>query len=383
MNLYFSLQGLLLLTQSNAFPSLTLTSLRRTTSAVTGGSTNGKIHPLSFSSQGIHRGGAFTDITSSSSSSSTAHYDSSSSYDESSSDSEHDESYDAVDIDVVTNKDRSGNTAAQSARKMSNFAMNPIDRFKLSKSYFLSSMLWLSVTMDIVNNKKKRCLLLPGAQEVGGRIASSNIVATVCLASGFVLAATVSYLLSLEFKKEDKGLSASSVAEDTTTTLAKGDTGDYEYFTSNENVRKRMHLFILLFGLINQGANLNPSSAPFLGMSGFVINVHNSLIAFSAWKKDTIVEGQTVKRELMDIGQSALKGFLPSKSKSINIHIKSWQRFLSTAFSLGSGVAILRAIGIIGSSLVPYYLNGMVSFNLFEFIIHLGRGDGRRKTIQF
>jgi hypothetical protein len=319
------------------------------------------------------RGGASTSV------STTDLYDSSSDY-SSSDDDEYDETYDVNDIDVVTTKDYAGQNAAKSARIMSNFAMNPSERFQLGKSYFLTSLLWLSITMDVVNNKKKRCLLIPGASEFGGKVVASNVRSTVFLALGFVLSAGISFLLSSEFKKEDKGLSSVATANDNDNATIKVDNDTKgEYFTSNEKVRKKLHLFIFLFSLINLGGNINPPSAPFLGMSGFVINIHNCLIAFSAWKKDTIVEGQTVKKELKDIGHSILTLFGKQQQKSMSSKkvngngngkpIPLWQIYTSRLFSVATGISMIRIVNIIRSSLLPYYLAGSVSQLSIVFIL--------------
>ena len=266
---------------------------------------------------------------------------------------------DKVDIDIIT--DRAGNKAAQSARPMSNFAMDANDRFQLGKSYFLSAILWMSITMDVVNNKRKRCLIFPDVVDVGGRIASKgNLIQTITLALGFGVAASVAYLISNELKKDDgeKIITTATKSKDTYSSI---DDSSY-VFTNNENVRKKLHFFLFLFGITNLGANINPSSAPFLGMSGFVINAHNALIALNAWKKDTIVEGQTVKREWNDMTNMVVNVFTSWKVRDTSASLTFWQKSMSFMFPVVLSIAFLSGVNVIFTSLVPYYLTGMVRY---------------------
>ena len=253
-----------------------------------------------------------------------------------------------VDVDVVT--DRAGNQAAQSAKQMSNFAMSQTVRFQLGKSYFLSSMLWLSLTMDIVTNSKKRHLIFP-IMSSGGLTRQ-----TIFLAMGFMLSALLSYLLSIELKK-DNAISPKMGGQKSSSAMMSKQNG---LITNDENVRKKLHLYLSLFGLINLGANLNPPSAPFLGMTGFVINVHNSLIALNAWRKDTIVEGQTIRNELLGIYSSVVGLVQSGKRESIGTVIHS---MITIALSMGVGISLVSVLSIVGTSLLPYYLTGMVSAN--------------------
>ena len=102
----------------------------------------------------------------------TAHYSKSSSYhdddtddDDNTTDSESYDSYDdynydydtvdAVDAQVITsNNDPRGTyqRAASTAKPMSDFAIDETTLAQIGKSYFMTSLLWLSVTMDIVTN---------------------------------------------------------------------------------------------------------------------------------------------------------------------------------------------------------------------------------------
>ncbi len=320
----------------------------------------------------------------------TSHYSSSSSYDDDDdiieSDSSGSESYDSYDsyeyddeVDTVDAQVITGGTyerAASTAKPMSNFAMDETMLAQIGKSYFMTSLLWLSVMMDIVTNSKKRSLIFPA-----GAISGTNGVATAGLASGFALSSIISYLLSVELNR-----GATTTPTPNEILIRRKQENEEYVFIMNERVRKKMHLYLFLFGLCNLGAHLNSSKAQFLGMSGFIINVHNALIAFNSWKKDTLAEGQTIKKELMDIGHLFVKSLFfwrgrkgdgngngannddsasNKNGKEVHIHSEKHTKakvvWLSNIFSIASIIAILRAVTIVVSSLVPYYYLGSVS----------------------
>ena len=257
----------------------------------------------------------------------------------------------AIDVDIVT--DKAGDSAAKSARLMSSFAMSPQERFQLGKSYSLTALLWSSITLDVLNNKRKRCWMVPGVEVVHGQIVTwGTFLKVMNLALGYVLAAGISYFLSNEFKKKDKGLSSSSSAS------SYDIENTNEFMTKDESIRKKMHLFLFLFGVLNLGAHLNYSKAPFLGMSGFVINTINSLTALDGWKKDTIVEGQTVKGELIQIGKSFMDSFKSLSDGRMFMEVeKSWQKLVLSIVTMISGLAVVQGLRILLTVLMPYYLS--------------------------
>jgi len=293
-------------------------------------------------------------------------YDTGSHFD--SSDCDEDVDNAAYNIDVVN--DQEGNNAAKNAKKMSNFSMNDADRTQLSKSYSLSSILWLSITMDILFNSKKRCLLMPEVVRIGGKVAYSNICTTILLASGFMLAAGLSFVLSRSLNMDDEDNRSSNKLRSTSTTAKSM----YNFITNQERSRQKMHLLLFSFGIVNLGANINPTSAPFLGMSGFIINTHNALIGLNGWMKDTIVEGRTVKQEIMNTCKSIVHSLLPQRN-TVSVDSASmtmWQKLTSSMLSLAIIVSIINIIAITNASLLPYYAMGKMKVAPIEHLQLIG-----------
>eukprot|EP00551_Chaetoceros_affinis_P012305 CAMPEP_0203669986 /NCGR_PEP_ID=MMETSP0090-20130426/6201_1 /ASSEMBLY_ACC=CAM_ASM_001088 /TAXON_ID=426623 /ORGANISM="Chaetoceros affinis, Strain CCMP159" /LENGTH=432 /DNA_ID=CAMNT_0050534755 /DNA_START=308 /DNA_END=1603 /DNA_ORIENTATION=+ len=311
-----------------------------------------------------------------------------------------------VDAEVITSKNDPGgryDRAAATAKPMSNYAMDETTLAQIGKSYFLTSIMWLSLGFDIVTNSRKRSLIFPTSATA---IASSS----AGLSSGFILSSAISYLLSVEFNRgavKSQEVQMQQQQQQQQQKREKKNEKDEYVITMNERLRKKLHLYLCLFGILNLGANLNPSKAPFLGMSGFIINTHNALIAYNSWKKDALVEGQTVRKEFMDIGslfynslffwrEHEGEGGIHSdsnnndNSRGIDVGInsdgenedkktkvwilgtKSLQRCLSTSFSIASLIALIRGAMIIVSSLVPYYLAGSMKVASVEKMQFIG-----------
>ena len=241
-----------------------------------------------------------------------------------------------VEVDIITGAQEIG--AAKLAKPMSKFPMNDEKREQQSKSYFLSSVLWLSLALDTILNKKKRSLLFSGASDVGGRIIASNVVPTFSLASGFVLSAGVAFLLSCDLK-------------DNSFTHCSAETNGSEF---NEKVRKRLHLFLATFGIVNVGANLNSSSAPFLGAGGGAINFYNALIAVNGWSKEVGGGDKNFLMQVIGGFKSIINSFVTSFDSGENPGFS--RRMSSVVYFLGSVIAILRSFNLISNVLVPHYM---------------------------
>ncbi len=146
--------------------------------------------------------------------------------------------------------DESGDDDGDDLVVKSSFEKVSVDaraREQAGQSYFLSSLLWLSLAFDVLLNKSKRLALFGQ-----GQIQLGNIVPTFHLAFGFLLASGTSYWLS-------------------------------HFMSSNEN--QKLPLVLFLFGILNLGAHTNPTQS-FLGQGAAIINIHNALVSINEyWKQ--------------------------------------------------------------------------------------------------
>lgn len=264
------------------------------------------------------------------------------------SDDEDDDS-EAAEVDLVTS--RFADIAAQNAKKMSNFAMDEQSRKQQSKSYFLSAALWCSLALDVVLNRTKRSMLIPGAAEVGGRLAINNLAVTSSLVSGYLLSAGLSFFLSKDLSRDDT-------------------TWDEEL--KIEPMRKQLHVLLLSFGLVNLCANINPASAPFLGLGGFVINSHNALIGLNGWLKESSSSSSlkggsnhdSSMKDLLKTVASLPRGLFRTAGVSMGFHV----RMMSSLYMSCGIIAAMRGVDIITRSLVPHYMTCYAAKSVSTYI---------------
>lgn len=150
-------------------------------------------------------------------------------------------------------------------------------REQAGQSYFLTSLLWLSLAFDVLLNKNKRLALFGQ-----GQIQLVNIVPTFHLAFGFLLASGTSYWLS-------------------------------HFVSSNEN--QKLPLVLFLFGIFNLGAHTNPTQS-FLGQGAAIINVHNALVSINEyWKQRKLslllIPNKTKQKKPLNHNRSSV--FITSK----------------------------------------------------------------------
>ena len=156
----------------------------------------------------------------------------------------------------------------------------------------LTTALWASLMFDTVLNTSKRSQLFPMPQGASLTLLAT-LLPTALLASGFGLATVTSFLLwrDLDVRADmvasddgtsDKGdafLSLSSGTDDCGGASAELVTG----------VRVSLYLSLFLFGVLSlaaHGGQFLAADAPFLGMSGTLISVHNLLTCFSAFMRE-------------------------------------------------------------------------------------------------
>ena len=164
-----------------------------------------------------------------------------------------------------------------------------------SRNFGIMTALWGSLFFDSILNTAKRAKLFP-VVEGGSSSLLATLVPTTSLASGFGLAATVSFLLWRDMEnradilmsddgtssKGDWFLSLSSQSNDIK------NWEEIEQFASK--TRTRLYLHLSMFGLLSLGAHIGyyfSREAPFLGMSAAIINIYNTLACVSALIKET------------------------------------------------------------------------------------------------
>ena len=163
-----------------------------------------------------------------------------------------------------------------------------------SRNFGIMTALWGSLFFDSILNTAKRAELFPVVESASTSLVAT-LVPTTSLATGFGLAATVSFLLWRDMEsradvlmsddgtssKGDWFLSLSSKSNDE-------NEKEIEQFASK--TRTRLYLHLSMFGLLSLMAHAGyyySRSAPFLGMSAAIINIHNTLACISALIKET------------------------------------------------------------------------------------------------
>ena len=144
---------------------------------------------------------------------------------------------------------------------------------ELGSSYKMVSLLWISLALDVLINPTKRVRLF-GSEYPRIHLAfgqpSFNAFASLVLASGFVVAAGMALICSLDLSMLDKN------------------NNDGDKKKKKENVQafvlRKSSGYLVLFGIMNLMAQAIPN-ALYLGMSAAVINVHNVLAGFNEARK--------------------------------------------------------------------------------------------------
>ena len=254
--------------------------------------------------------------------------------------SDDDDDSEPIEVDLVTSS--FADVAAMNAKQMSNSgsAMDEGSRSQQSNSYFLSAALWASLACDTILNKKKRCMIFPGVAEVGGFIRKSNIAATAGLASGFLLSVGLAFFLATDLNRD----SSTTPVEDE---------------LKNETMRRKLHLLLFSYGIVNLGANINPlGTTPFFGIGGFVINAHNALIALNGWIKESsssAVAGADPNATIMDFFKTS-KSMIGSLFRNADVSLGFTTRMMSSLYMACAFIAVLRSVDIVSNALVPHYM---------------------------
>lgn len=210
-------------------------------------------------------------------------------------------------------------------------------------SYFLSSLLWLSLVMDCVLNKAKRAALLANsagmvaesaplrageAQQVlftfDGRLNLATAIPTAALAGGYALAAGTAFLLS---RSPARSKLASNEDEDGIIVAS--------------NIRKRLSLGLVMFGILNLVAGATGS--PYLGIAGNVINGHNALIALNGWSKD-VVKDKSYVSDLINGAKNSFRVFIGGSDYYKSDATDRLKGAASAAFLLATFSAVARSV---------------------------------------
>ena len=226
-----------------------------------------------------------------------------------------------VRVEIV--KGSFGINAAKQAKLMSNIPLDEYTRTQLGRSYLISAAMWACLCLDTLLNKKKRAFLFPGSVP--------DLVSSFSLASGFIMGAGIAYTLSIDLKNE----------------WLSSDNG-----TSGDGIRNKLHSLLFMFSVIMLGANLNSSSAPFLGFGAAIIHVNNAMIAYNAWSKEIATEGKTIALAFSDTVKSMIVTFFRSPNKSFG----TISQFSSLTYFAVTLVSILRGFKVLTKSLAPHYL---------------------------
>jgi len=288
-----------------------------------------------------------------------------------------DSSSDEKDVDEEPDKDAM--TAATTSTE-------PNTQDDQTQSYFLASILWLSLALDVVLNKKKRALLFPTAtmavtsgSATPLQFYTAFLNPTASLAAGFLLASGISFLLS---RNDDSAEVLTSEPTNDDTIHQSSSRSRVQQVcnttttTTSRRVTKRLALLLASFGVLNLGANLNSSftEAPFLGMGGMFINAYNSLIALNGWRKCITTTTSNVdanafswswttrpailRRELTAFVSSlglARSDEATSERISRSTHTRLLPQFISAVYLVAIWTTLLRIVDVIANQLVPYY----------------------------
>ena len=197
--------------------------------------------------------------------------------------------------------------------------------------------------MDCVLNKAKRAALLANsagmvaesaslrageAQQVlftfDGRLNLATAVPTAALAGGYALAAGIAFLLS-------RSPARSKLASD----------DDEDGIIVASNIRKRLSLGLVMFGVLNLAAGATGS--PYLGIAGNVINGHNALIALNGWSKD-VAKDRSYVSDLINGAKNSFRVFIGGGDyykSDANDRLKG---AASAAFLLATFSAVARSV---------------------------------------
>jgi hypothetical protein len=249
-----------------------------------------------------------------------------------------------------------------------------------SRNFGIATALWASLFFDSILNTAKRSHLFPPSG-ASTSLSSTSLVPTALLASGFGLASTVSFLLWRDMEIEADMLCSEDGGSD------KGDwflslssTNDAEYDDDDDyrleeaskkfasRTRSRLCLHLSLFGILSLCANAGryfAEEAPFLGMTGVIINVHNVLACGAAlWKEERAKDGLGLSKWLIGLFQGGDgKGGMKKKKEEKTLGMSSlifrlaalgvWARCISLsrgALTLGSDLLASGAGPAIASS---------------------------------
>ena len=213
-------------------------------------------------------------------------------------------------------------------------------------SYFLSSLLWLSLVLDSVLNKTKRAALLANsagmvaesaslrageAQQAllafDGRLNMATAVPTAALAGGYALAAGVSFLLSRSPPGTKADTGSGNADEDGAIVAA--------------NIRKRLSLGLVMFGILNLAAGTTGS--PYLGIAGNVINGHNALIALNGWSKG-VAKDRSYVSDLVNGAKNSFRVFIGGSDYYRSNAADRLKGAASAAYLLATFAAAARSV---------------------------------------
>lgn len=240
-------------------------------------------------------------------------------------------------------------------------------------SYFLSSLLWLSLVLDSVLNKTKRAALLANsagmvaesaslhageAQQAllafDGRLNMATAVPTAALAGGYALAAGVSFLLSRSPPGTKADTGSGNADEDGAIVAA--------------NIRKRLSLGLVMFGILNLAAGTTGS--PYLGIAGNVINGHNALIALNGWSKG-VAKDRSYVSDLVNGAKNSFRVFIGGSDYYRSNAADRLKGTASAAYLLATFAAAARSVQTARGLLFQRQLAGATATVLS--IAHLAR----------
>lgn len=244
---------------------------------------------------------------------------------------------DRVTVDIV--KSSFSERMANQAKYMKIPSIDEELRTQQSRSYFISGALFCSLALDGLLNKKKRLNLFPGLS-ASGALSIDNLVPSIYLTSGYILSAGIAMLLSYSLSR-DQSKTVTQIEDE----------------LQNEATRRKLHLLLLFSCILNLCSNLNASSAPFFGMSGLIVNVHNGLIALSGWIKESNEGNNSKLKDMTNTISDTIKCvFRPA---DLSLGFKA--RMMSSLYMTGSIVAFLRMIGSVKNVLIPHYSRCLIA----------------------
>jgi len=243
-----------------------------------------------------------------------------------------------------------------------------------SRNFGIATALWASLFFDSILNTAKRSHLFPPSGAASASLSSTSLVPTALLASGFGLASTVSFLLWRDMEIEadmlcsedggsDKGdwfLSLSSAND-----AEYDDDYDYDDYRLEEaskkfasRTRSRLCLHLSLFGILSLCANAGryfSEEAPFLGMTGVIINVHNVLACAAAvWKEERAQDGLGLTKWLIGLFQGGEDegGMEKKKEEKTTLGMSSLIFRLAALGAWARCISLSRGVLTLGSDLL-------------------------------